>query len=95
VALLLESIHQLTQAAAQHLSNARAAEYPAQISGRRRSGAALGDLSRYRRALPPAAEHLGNLVPVLVPRDREEPQQRCHGRISAAHIIILVVRSDV
>ena len=74
MALLLESIHQLTQAAAHHLSNARAAKYPAQVSGRRRSRAALGDLPGCGRiGLRPAAEHLRNLIPVLVPRDGEEP----------------------
>jgi len=46
-----------------------------------------------RRRAARAAQHVGNLVAVLIARNREQTQKRSHGRKSAVHVDQLLMRN--
>src|SRR4029453_10294975 len=88
VAALFEAVDQFAKPTAQYAARTRTAEKPAQPS---EHSARLPRTRRARsaRCLLQPAEHLGDLVPVLVSGNSEKSQKRNHGRHSAAHFILL------
>jgi hypothetical protein len=81
---LPETLHKLAQSAAQHVPGRGATQKAAKIAQNAAKTALLTRFARPAAGLPLTAKHPGNLLPVLVTRNGEQPQERNHGRHSAA-----------
>src|SRR5439155_4709714 len=77
-------LHEFAQSAAQEPAGTGTAETAAQLA-EQASDATWR--STCGRTLSKSAKHFSDLVPVLVARDREQPQEGRHGRESAAHCV--------
>src|SRR5689334_3926403 len=84
MAALLEALNEFAKSAAQEPAGTGAAEALAQLV-EEAAGTALPCPSG--PILSEAAKHFGDLVPVLIPSDREQAQEGRHGREATAHCV--------
>ena len=90
MAALLKAVQEFAESAAQEPAGTGTAEALAQLAEKASDTTLPGTSGRTLpstggRTLSDAAKHIGNLVPVLIARDREQPQKGRHGRESAAN----------
>src|ERR1700739_1786867 len=78
MAALLKALHEFAESAAQNPASTGTGETPAQLAEQPADSATWSSASGRtlpsapRRTLPDTAKHFGDLVPVLVARDREQ-----------------------
>src|SRR6516165_893381 len=94
VPCLPEAVHQIAKSSAEHIADAGSGEQSTELPGRAAARAALWRRRRTARAALRGTEPFRDLVPVLIACDCEERQQRCHRRISATHLILLLARAS-
>jgi len=94
---LRKAVQELTESAVQDPSGTGTGETPAQLTEQATDPTLPGTCGTTlpgtcRRILSESTEHFSDLVPVLVARDREQPQEGRHGWESAAHCVLLLMR---
>jgi hypothetical protein len=92
MAALGKTLHKFAKSAAQDSAGTGTAEAPAQLAQQAADTTLPGTSLRTLpgtsgRTLPDAAKHFGDLVPVLIARDREQPEEGRHRWEFAAHCI--------
>src|ERR1700736_4391176 len=91
VACLFETVHKIANPVTQHITDAGACEQATQLSGWAARRTALGCL-RWTPRLPlRGIEPFRDFVSVLITRHSEKCQKSCHRRISATHLILLLL----
>ena len=86
LAALLEAVDEFAEPTTKDPAGTGTTETAAQLAEQAADAALPGSSGR---ALPCSTEHFGDLVPVLVARDCEQPQKGGHGWKSAAHFLLL------
>src|SRR6516162_9605599 len=81
---LLKAVHEFAESAAQEPAGTGAAEALAQLAEKAADATLPGTCAG---TLSDAAKYFGDLVPVLIARDREQAQKGRHGWESAAYCV--------
>jgi hypothetical protein len=91
LAALLKAVDEFAEPTTKDPAGTGTTESAAQLAEQATDAALPGSSGR---ALPYSAEHFGDLVPVLVARDCEQPQKGSHGWKSAAHFLAPVSNEE-